>query len=133
MATKSKNKKGLYVDGFVLVVPNKNITAYKKMAIIGRNVWMKHGALDYKECVGDDLKPNMRGMKGLTFPQMIKLKKGETIVFSYIVYKSRKHRDEVNVKVMKDSMMNEKKWKDKPMPFDMKHMAYGGFKVLVSA
>ena len=132
MVTKKKSN-GLYVDGFVLVVSKAKLPAYKKMALIGKKVWMKHGALDYKECVGDDLKPDMGGMKVLTFPQLTKLKKGELVVFSYIVYKSRKHRDQVNAKVMKDSMMNEEKWKDKPMPFDMKRMSYGGFKVLVSA
>lgn len=131
MKKKSKNE-GLYVDGFVLVVPKNRLTAYKKMAEIGRDVWMKHGALDYKECIGDDLTPDMGGMKAVTFPQLTKLKKGEIVVFSYVVYKSRKHRDEVNAKVMKDSMMNEDKWKNKPMPFDMKRMAYGGFKTIVS-
>ena len=132
MKNKQKNSRGLYVDGFVLAVPEKNLADYKKMAMIGKKVWMKHGALDYKECVGDDLTPDMGGMKALTFPKLINLKKGEIVVFSYITYKSRKHRDEVNAKVMKDSMMNEKKWKDKPMPFDMKRMAFGGFKTIVS-
>lgn len=130
---KKKTKKNeFYVDGFVLVVERKKLAAYKKMAEIGRDVWMKHGALDYKECVGDDLSPDMGGMKVMTFPKLTKQKKGEVVVFSYIVYKSRKHRDEVNKKVMKDSMMNEEKWKNKPMPFDMKRMAYGGFKTVVS-
>ena len=127
---KSKNG-NVYVDGFVLAVPKKNLKAYKQMATIGRNVWMKHGALDYKELIGEDLKPNMGGMKILTFPKLIKQKKSELVIFSYIVYKSRKHRDQVNAKVMKDSMMNQDKWKDKPMPFDMKRMAFGGFKTLV--
>lgn len=130
---KKKTKKNeFYVDGFVLVVEKKKLNAYKKMAEIGRDVWMKHGALSYKECVGDDLNPDMGGMRVMTFPKLTKLKKGEVVVFSYIVYKSKKHRDEVNKKVMKDSMMNEEKWKDKPMPFDMKRMAYGGFKTIVS-
>jgi uncharacterized protein YbaA (DUF1428 family) len=129
---KKSNKTEFYVDGFVLVVEKKKLGAYKKMAEIGRDIWMKHGALDYKECVGDDLTPDMGGMKVMTFPKLTKQKKGEVICFSYIVYKSRKHRDEVNAKVMKDSMMNEKKWKNKPMPFDMKRMAYGGFKAIVS-
>ncbi len=129
---KKKTKNDLYVDGFVLTVLKKNLGAYKKMAIIGRDVWMKHGALDYKECVGEDLNPNMGGMKALTFPKLTKQKKDEVVVFSYILYKSRKHRDQVNAKVMKDAMMNEDKWKDKPMPFDMKRMSFGGFRVLVS-
>jgi len=118
-----------YVDGFVLVVPKKNLPAYRTMALVGAKTWKKYGALDYKECVGDDLYPKW----GLPFPTLVKLKKGETIVFSYIVYKSRKHRDEVNAKVMKDPIMNDAKYKDRPMPFDMKRMAYGGFKVIVDA
>lgn len=120
-----------YVDGFVLVVKKKNIKAYKKMAEIGCKVWKKHGALDYIEAIGDDLNPDMGGVKIATFPKMVKLKKDETVWFSFIVYKSKAHRDKVNAKVMKDSMMNEDKWKDKPMPFDTKRMAYGGFKALV--
>ncbi len=83
--------------------------------------------------MGDDLHPNMGGMKALTFPTMTKLKRNEVVVFSYITYKSRAHRDAVNKKVMKDAFMNDPKYKDKPMPFDMKRMAYGGFKVLVDA
>jgi uncharacterized protein YbaA (DUF1428 family) len=120
-----------YVDGFVLVVSKKNLEAYKKMARIGGKVWMKHGALEYKECIGEDLAPDMQGMKFNPFPKMVKAKEDELVVFSYIVYKSRKHRDQVNAKVMKDSMMNEDKWKDTPMPFEMKRMAYGGFTTLV--
>lgn len=127
-----KKQKDLYVDGFVLVVEKKKLAAYKKMAEIGRDVWVKHGALDYKECVGEDLDPDMGGMKVRTFPKLTEVKKNEVVVFSYIVYKSRKHRDQVNAKVMKDSMMNEDKWKGKSMPFDLKKMCYGGFKVLVS-
>lgn len=122
-----------YVDGFVLVVPKKNIAAYKKMAKIGAKMWKKYGALDYKECMGDDMSPNMGGMSGLTFPKMAKAKKDETVWFSYIVFKSRAHRDQVNAKVMKDPIMNDPKYKDKPMPFDMNRMAYGGFKVMVDA
>jgi uncharacterized protein YbaA (DUF1428 family) len=120
-----------YVDGFVLVVPKKNLEAYKKMARIGGKVWMKHGALEYKECIGEDLAPDMQGMKFNPFPKMVKAKEDELVIFSYILYKSRKHRDQVNAKVMKDSMMNEDKWKDTPMPFEMKRMAYGGFTTLV--
>lgn len=120
-----------YVDGFVLVVPKKKVNDYKKMAKIGCKVWKKYGALQYFECIGDDLNPNMGGVKIAAFPKMVKLKKDETVWFSFIVYKSKAHRDAVNAKVMKDSLMNEEKWKDKPMPFDIKRMAYGGFKAVV--
>jgi uncharacterized protein YbaA (DUF1428 family) len=120
-----------YVDGFVFVVPKKNMAAYKKMAQLGKKLWMKYGALDYKECMGDDLKPNMGGMKSRLFPEMARAKPGDAVWFSFIVYKSKKHRDEVNAKVMKDPAMNDPKYKDMPMPFDMKRMAYGGFKVVV--
>lgn len=126
-------QQGTYVDGFVLVVPKKNLAAYKKMATTGAKIWKKYGALDYKECMGDDLKPNMGGMSALTFPKMIKLKPDETVWFSYIVYKSKKHRDEVNAKVMKDPAMNDPKYQDKPMPFDLKRLAFGGFKMVVDA
>ena len=120
-----------YVDGYVLVVAKKNLAAYKKMAILGAKVWKKNGALDYKECVSEDIRP--KGMGGLVpmFPKMTDLKKGEVIIFSFIVFKSRKHRDQVNAKVMKDPLMTEQNWEDKPMPFDMKRMAYGGFEVMV--
>jgi uncharacterized protein YbaA (DUF1428 family) len=114
-----------YVDGFVLVVPKKKIAAYKKMAARAATVWKDHGALDYRECVGDDLKVKM----GLPFPKLAKTKAGETVVFSYIVYRSRAHRDKVNAKVMKDKRLFE--GMPKEMPFDMKRMAYGGFKTLV--
>jgi uncharacterized protein YbaA (DUF1428 family) len=120
-----------YVDGFVMVVAKKNLKAYTKMAQEGGKTWMKHGALQYIETVGDDLNPNMGGNKILTFPEMTKIKKDETVVFSFIVYKSRKHRDSVNAKVMADPSMNDPKNKNMPMPFDMKKMAYGGFKTLV--
>ncbi|MGV8150304.1 MAG: DUF1428 domain-containing protein [Candidatus Woesearchaeota archaeon] len=122
-----------YVDGFVLVVKKKNISAYKKMAQLGGKLWKKHGALEYLECVGDDLKPNMGmgPMKILTFPKMTKTKSDETVVFSFITYKSRKHRDEVNKKVMSDPSMNDPKNKNMKMPFDMKKMAYGGFNAIV--
>ena len=122
-----------YVDGFVLVVPKKKLPAYKKMAQEGAKLWMKYGALDYKECVGDDLTPDMGEFKIATFPQITNLKSDETVVFSYIVFKSKTHRNAVNAKVMKDPSMNDPKNKNKPMPFDMKRMAYGGFKVIVEA
>lgn len=122
-----------YVDGFVIVVPKGKLADYRKMAQFGKKVWLKYGALDYKECVGDDLRP--KGMMGspapLSFLKMVKAKPGEAVWFSFIVYKSKKHRDQVNARVMKDPAMNDPKWKDMPMPFDMKRMVYGGFKVIV--
>ena len=114
-----------YVDGFVLVVPKRKLAVYKKMATRAAMVWKDHGALDYRECVGDDLKVKM----GLPFPKLARTKAGETVVFSYIVYRSRAHRDRVNAKVMKDKRLFE--GMPKEMPFDMKRMAYGGFKTLV--
>jgi uncharacterized protein YbaA (DUF1428 family) len=119
-----------YVDGFVIPIAKKNIAAYRKMATIGKKVWMKHGALDYKECVADDMKSMMGS---LAFPKMTKAKPNETIIFSFIVFKSRTHRDQVNKKVMKDPLMNDPKMASMPMPFDMKKMAYGGFKTIVEA
>ena len=115
-----------YVDGYVLPVPKRTLKAYIRMARTGEKMWRKHGALDYKECIGDDLKPKW----GALFPQMMKLKPGETVVFSYIVFKSRAHRDRVNAKVMKDM---EKMGGLKDMPFDVKRMVYGGFKFAVGA
>ncbi len=121
-----------YVDGFVLVVPEKNLPAYREMAQKAGKIWMQHGALEYFECVGDDLNPDVPPeMKGIRFPQMAGAGPGETVVFSFIVYKSRAHRDEVNAEVMKDPAMNDPAWEDMPMPFDMKRAAYGGFKVIV--
>jgi uncharacterized protein YbaA (DUF1428 family) len=90
-----------YVDGYVLPVPKKNLEAYRRMAQKAGKIWRKYGALDYKECVGDDLSPKW----GVPFPRTVKLKLGETVVFSYIVFKSRAHRDRVNAKVMKDASM----------------------------
>jgi uncharacterized protein YbaA (DUF1428 family) len=121
-----------YVDGYVLVVKEKDLAAYKKMAKEGARVWKKYGALDYKECVSEDIRPKMTGMKPL-FPKMTNLKRGEVVIFSFVVFKSRKHRDQVNAKVMNDPDMGADNWKDKPIPFDMKRMAYGGFEVLVEA
>jgi len=119
-----------YVDGFVIVLPEENLPAYREMAEMGAKVWKQYGALEYYECVGDDLKPEMTG---ITFPEMVKAGPGETVVFSFIVFASREHRDEVNAKVMKDPSMNDPAYKDKAMPFDMKKMAYGGFTVIVEA
>jgi len=115
-----------YVDGYVLPVPKKNLNTYARMAKMGAKIWLKHGALDYKECVGEDLKTKW----GMPFSRMMKLKPGETVVFSWIVFKSRAHRDHVNAKVMKEM---EKMGDMKDMPFDVKRMVYGGFKVIVEA
>ena len=115
-----------YVDGFVLVVPKKKMQIYKSMARKAGKIWREHGALDYRECVGDDLKVKF----GMPFTKLIKTKAGETVVFSYIVYKSRAHRDKVNAKVMSDKRITDSMPKE--MPFDMKRMAYGGFKTLVA-
>jgi uncharacterized protein YbaA (DUF1428 family) len=114
-----------YVDGYLIPIPKKNVRAYRRMAAMGRKAWMKHGALDYKECVGDDLAPTF----GAPFTRLLKLKPKETAVFAYIVFKSRAHRDQVNKKVMKE--MSEMGGLPKDMPFDMKRMVYGGFKTLV--
>ena len=113
-----------YVDGYVLPVPKKNLKIYIRMAKLGERIWRKHGALDYKECVGDDLKPKWAA----PFGRILKLKPGETVVFSYVVFKSRAHRDRVNAKVMKE-MANVAM--PKKMPFDVKRMSYGGFKTIV--
>jgi uncharacterized protein YbaA (DUF1428 family) len=115
-----------YVDGFVVPVPKRRLAAYRRMARTAGKVWREHGALEYVECVADDVKPG----KVTSFPQSVKLKSGETVVFSYIVYKSRAQRDRVNAKVMKDRrlkpMMDLKK-----LPFDGKRMFWGGFRVFV--
>lgn len=117
-----------YVDGFVLPVPKKNLNVYRRIAQQAGKIWREHGALEYRECAGDDLDVKM----GVPFTKMIKRKPGETVVFAWIVYKSRAHRDRVNAKVMKDPRMNQM-IDGKRMPFDVKRMAYGGFKVLVEA
>jgi uncharacterized protein YbaA (DUF1428 family) len=116
-----------YVDGFVLPVPKKNLPAYARIARKAGRIWREHGALDYKECVGDDLRP--KGMAPL-FPKIARLKSGETLVFSWILFKSRAHRDRVNAKVMKDPRLNAM-MDLKAMPFDIKRMACAGFRVLV--
>lgn len=115
-----------YVDGFVIPVPKKNVAAYQKMAKKASKIWMEYGALDYKECVSDDVKPG----KLTSFPQSVKLKKDEVIIFAYIVYKSRSHRDSVNKKVMADPRLH-KMCDPKNPPFDMKRMFWGGFKAIV--
>ena len=115
-----------YVDGFILPIPKKNIEAYRRMARQAGKVWREHGALEYRECIADDVKPG----KWTSFPQSVKLKPDEVVWFSYIVYKSRTHRDRVNAKVMKDPRI--KAMGDAgSMPFDGKRMIYGGFTTLV--
>ena len=115
-----------YIDGFVLPVPKRKLEAYRRMARTASKVWRDHGALAYMEGVADDVKPG----KHTSFPQSVKLKSGETVVFAYIVYKSRAQRDRVNAKVMKDPRL-AKMMNPKALPFDGKRMFWGGFKVLV--
>jgi uncharacterized protein YbaA (DUF1428 family) len=115
-----------YVDGFVLSVPKKKLPAYRRLAQKAGKIWREHGALEFRECVGEDL--NVKW--GVRFPRAVKLKGGETVVFSWIVFKSRGHRDRVNAKVMKDPRIKDM-GDPKDMPFDVKRMVYGGFKVLV--
>jgi len=117
-----------YVDGFVIPVPKKNVPAYRRIAQQASKVWKEHGALEYRECVADDLNVKM----GLPFPETVKAKRNETVVFSWIVYKSRAHRDAVNAKVMKDPRL-AKMMKKGACPFDVNRMAYGGFKIIVDA
>lgn len=115
-----------YVDGFVVPVPKKKIAAYRRMAQQAGKIWREHGALGFKECVADDTKVPM----GVPFPRLARLRPGETVFFSFIVFKSRTHRDRVNRKVMNDPRMAAM-GDVKPMPFDVKRMAYGGFRALV--
>ena len=117
-----------YVDGFIVPVPVKNLRAYRRVAQLAGKVWREHGALEYREFVADDVKVG----KWTSFPRSVKLKRGETVVFSWIVYRSRDHRDRVNAKVMKDKRL-AKMMDPKAMPFDAKRMIYGGFKVLIEA
>lgn len=114
-----------YVDGFVIPIPAKRIKDYHKIAKKAGKIWMEHGALQYMECAGEDLKVKM----GVPFPKIADAKKGETIVFAFIVYRSRKHRDSVNAKVMKDKRLAD--MDPTMMPFDCNRMTYGGFDVLV--
>ena len=118
-----------YVDGFVAPVPKKNLAAYRRMAKTAGKVWRDHGALEYREAVADDVKMG----KWTSFPRSVKLKPSETVIFSWIVYKSRKHRDGVLAKVMKDPRLAKMMANPKLMPFDAKRMIYGGFKVFVEA
>jgi uncharacterized protein YbaA (DUF1428 family) len=115
-----------YVDGYVLPVPKKNVQAYRRMAQRAGKIFREHGALEFRECAGDDL--NVKW--GVPFPRIVKLKRGETVFFSWIVFRSRADRDRVNARVMKDPRL-AKMMDPKSMPFDSKRMAYGGFKALV--
>ncbi len=117
-----------YVDGFIVPVPKKKLDDYRRIARLAGKVWRDHGALDYKECVADDVKMG----KWTSFPRSVKRKPSETVVFSWISYKSRAHRDKVNAKVMKDKRI-AKMMNPKAMPFDARRMIYGGFKVIVGA
>lgn len=119
-----------YVDGFVIAVPKSKLKEYTKMAKEGKETWMKFGAVDYKECVADDVKPQY---DSLGFPEMIKAKKTDTVIFSYIVFKNKKHRDSVNKKVHAFFAEKYKDPKDQTMPFDMSNFSYGGFKTIVEA
>jgi uncharacterized protein YbaA (DUF1428 family) len=116
---------GKYVDGFVLPVPKDNVEAYRRIAEDAGKVWREHGALEYIECVADDVKPG----EITSFPQAVKLEPDETVVFAWIVYESREHRDRVNEQVMKDPRIANVG--PKSMPFDAKRMVYGGFRTLV--
>jgi uncharacterized protein YbaA (DUF1428 family) len=117
-----------YVDGYVLPVPKKYLKIYARLARKAGKIWREHGALEFRECVGDDLETK----HAVSFPQQIKLKRGETVIFSWITFKSRADRDRVNAKVMKDPRL-AKMMDAKAMPFDSKRMVYGGFKILVQA
>ena len=116
-----------YVDGFVVPVPKNKLAAYRKLAQKAGKIWREHGALEYVECIADDVSPG----KVTSFPRSVKLKKGEAVVFSYIVYKSRAHRDTVNAKVMKDKRLMAEMKDESKMPFDAMRMFWGGFKGMV--
>jgi uncharacterized protein YbaA (DUF1428 family) len=117
-----------YVDGFIVAVPKKKLPAYRRLARKAGKIWREHGALEFRECVADDVKVG----KLTSFPRSVKLKPGETVVFSWIAYKSRRDRDRTNAKVMKDPRLKDM-MDAKSLPFDAKRMIYGGFKVLVDA
>lgn len=127
-----------YVDGFLLVIPKSKVEEYKKMAQMAKELWLKHGAIGYKECIGEDLHPKApEGMPAdmplpRSFVEVVSAKEDETVWFSFIIFKSRGHRDQVNEKVMKDMEEQMKDLKDMPMPFDPKRTFYGGFSVEVS-
>jgi uncharacterized protein YbaA (DUF1428 family) len=117
-----------YVDGFVVPLPRSKLATYRSMARLAGKVWREHGALEVRECIADDVKKG----KWTSFPRSVKLKRGETVIFSYIVYKSRADRDRVMAKVMKDKRL-AKMMDPKNVPFDGKRMIFGGFKVIVEA
>jgi uncharacterized protein YbaA (DUF1428 family) len=117
-----------YVDGFIVPVPKKNVEAYRRLARKAGKIWREYGALEFKECVADDVKVG----KWTSFPRSVKRKPNETVMFSFIVYKSRRDRDKINAKVMKDPRL-EKMMDGSNVPFDAKRMIYGGFKVIVDA
>lgn len=129
---KAKNKRvkpaGSYVDGFVLPIPRRYLSNYRSIAARAGKLWIEHGALEYRECVAEDVKTK----ELLPFPKMIKAKSTETVVFAFIVFVSRKQRDTVNKKVMNDPRMAKMANDMKVIPFDMKRMAYGGFKSIVN-
>ena len=116
----------IYVDGFVVPVPKRNIAAYRKLSRAAGKIWREHGAIEYRECIADDVKPG----KLTSFPQSVKLKPNEVVWFSWIVYKSRRDRDRVNDKVMKDPRIAKMCGPDSA-PFDARRMIYGGFKAVV--
>jgi len=116
-----------YVDGFVLPLPKKNLAAYRRLAKVASRVWKDHGALEYRETVGEDLNPGV----GRPFPKQLRTRRGETVVFAWILYRSRAHRDRVCAKVMKDPRLAS--MCHGPMPFDLKRMCFGGFEVIVEA
>lgn len=121
-----------YVDGFVFVVPNSKTEEYKKMAEMGRETWLKCGAIGYYECRGDDMKAkDMGGGAMKSFPELVEANEGETPWFSFVMFKSREHRDEVNAKVMEEMGKHAEEMAGMEMPFDMKRMVYGGFQVEV--
>ena len=122
-----------YVDGFVLVVPGDKVEEYRKMAEMGKETWMKFGAIQYMECIGDDLDPkDMGGEMPKGFSELAGAKAGETVWFSFVVFESKAHRDEVNAKVMEEMGKQADSYKGVKMPFDVKRMAYGGFEVKVA-
>lgn len=124
--------KGNYIDGFVFPVPKNNVAAYTKMAEWGKRTWMKYGALGYYECQGDDLAVKSQGgMKPRSFRDLAKAKPGDTVWFSFIVFRDKKHRDKVNKKVMAQMNKEADTWKDMAMPMDPRKMAYGGFRAVV--
>lgn len=123
-----KKSKAQYVDGFVIAVPKKNLARYRRIALHASKIWKEYGAIDYFECVGDDLNVKF----GMPFPKLAKTKSNETVVFSWITYRSKAHRNRVNAQVMKDERISSM-CSEEDMPFNPKRMAYGGFKVFVSA